>query len=257
MSKNTLEIKVGNWVPAKMIVVPAGMGLLLFFGGFFHWIWWLISIPFWLIAGYFALSYRLFSPAGVDIQNRIHALLVSHIRWDGRGKALDIGCGNGPLTIRLAQAFPAAKVIGLDYWGKNWDYSLSVCEENARRCSVADRVTFQQGSAASLPFADGEFDLVVSNLVFHEVQEIKNKRDLVHEALRILKPGGIFVLQDLFLIKEYYGEPDDLVAELRQAEVAEVEFVRTCDETFIPRMLKLPFMVGTIALLKGRKINRY
>lgn len=251
--KNETEKQVGNWVPVKMIAVPAVLGLLLLVGGFFHWIWWLISIPFWLIAGYFTLSYRLFSPAGADIQNRIHALLVSHIRWDGRGKALDIGCGNGPLTIRLAQAFPAAHVTGMDYWGNNWDYSLSVCEENARRCGVADRVAFQQGSAASLPFADGEFDLVVSNLVFHEVPEIQNKRDLVREALRVLKPGGFFVLQDLFLLKAYYGDPNDMAAELRLHGYTDVEFIRTCDEKFIPRLLKLPFMVGTIALLKGRK----
>lgn len=254
MSGNFQELKVGNWVPVKMIVVPVVMGLILLVCGFYYWAFWLISILFWLIAGYFALAYRLFSPAGGDIQNRIHALLVSHILWDGRGKALDIGCGNGPLTIRVAQAFPAARVTGLDYWGKNWDYSLSVCEENARRCEVADRVTFQQGSAASLPFADGEFDLVVSNLVFHEVQEVKNKRDLVREALRVLKPGGVFVLQDLFLLKAYYGDSDAFTAELRLHGYIDVDFIRTCNEYFIPRLLKLPFMLGTIALLKGHKV---
>lgn len=47
------------------------------------------------------------------------------------GVILDIGSGNGVLAVKVAQQNRAAKVIGMDYWGKDWEYSKSVCDENA------------------------------------------------------------------------------------------------------------------------------
>jgi ubiquinone/menaquinone biosynthesis C-methylase UbiE len=38
-----------------------------------------------------------------------------------------------------------------------------------------------------LPFADEHFDAVVSNFVFHEVKDVKDKRAVIKEALRVLK----------------------------------------------------------------------
>jgi len=35
--------------------------------------------------------------------------------------------------------------------------------------------------------------------------------------------------------------------------VREVKFIRSCDAPFIPTMVKLPFMIGTLAILRGRK----
>ena len=55
-------------------------------------------------------------------------------------------------------------------------------------------MTFQKASASKLPFADESFDVVVSNLTFHEVKDVKDKREVVREALRVVKKGGIFVL---------------------------------------------------------------
>jgi len=53
-------------------------------------------------------------------------------------------------------------------------------------------------------------------------------------ALRVLKPGGTFVLQDLFLLRSIYGTPEELVNTVRGWDVSEVSFIRTCDEAFIP-----------------------
>jgi hypothetical protein len=61
------------------------------------------------------------------------------------------------------------------------------------------------------------------------------------------------VLQDLFLIKAYYGKLDELIKAVRGWGIQEVEFIRTCDEPFIPKLVKLPFMVGTLGLIKGIK----
>jgi len=243
----------GNWVPTKLIYATGLIGLLS--GGVsLLWPGALVVAAFFLSwAAYFTYARYRFSPRGADLQNRIRDLLLQHFDWDGVGQALDIGCGNGPLTIRLAQEHLRASITGVDYWGGAWQYSMQVCTKNARLEGVADRVTFCRASAASLPFEDGFFDAAVSNLVFHEVRNSKDKRDLLKEALRVVKKGGTFAFQDLFLLKAVYGDIDDLLETMRSWGVEHVEFVNTSRSDFIPAALKLPFMVGTIGILHGTK----
>ncbi len=253
-SGENLKIDFGNWVPVKMIVIPAVLGLLCLGAGIWiHWLFFIGTAFFGVIAGYFAAARHVFSVGGTNLKDRIQDLVVDHIEWDGKGKVLDIGCGNAPLTIKVAQHYPQAEIIGLDYWGKGWDYSEQMCRQNAQLSGVNGRVSFRQGSATALPFDDASFDVVLSNLTFHEVKDAADKRDSIREALRVLKPGGVFVLQDLFLLRPYYGTPQELVETVRSWGMSKVEFIRTCDEPFIPRFVKLPFMVGTLALLRGVK----
>jgi ubiquinone/menaquinone biosynthesis C-methylase UbiE len=202
---------------------------------------------------YFAYGRYQFSPRAGNIQAQVQELVLSRLDWDGGGQALDIGCGNAPLTIKVALKFPYAHVTGIDYWGGMWEYSKSVCERNAESEGVADRVTFQKASASALPFEDESFDAAVSNLVFHEVRDTQDKREVIREALRVVKKGGKFAFQDLFLIKRVYGETDDLIAAIQSWGIRKVEFIKTGDAAFIPTALKLPFMVGAIGILAGEK----
>jgi SAM-dependent methyltransferase len=185
--------------------------------------------------------------------HHIWAILLARLGWDGRCQALDIGCGSGALSIRLAKMFPGANVTGVDSWGAQWEYSKVLCEHNASLEGVGERMTFQRASASSLPFPDESFDVVVSNLVFHEVRDAPDKKALVREALRVVRKGGRFALQDLFLMKQVYGNVDDLLRTIRGWGVTKVEFVETRKAPFIPRVLKLPFMVGTLGLIVGEK----
>ncbi len=243
----------GNWVPVKMIIGPGVLGMACLLLGALHWAFFIPAILFLGIAAYFGISWYLFSAKGGKVQDRVQDLVLNHIDWSGKGRVLDIGCGNGPLALKIARSFPDAEVVGLDYWGKNWDYSMQVCQENARIAEVPNRVSFKRGSASALPFEDASFDLVVSNLTFHEVADVADKRKCIQEALRVLKPGGTFVLQDLFLLHSIYGTPAELVKIVFGWGAREVEFIRTCDEAFIPALVKLPFMVGTMAILRGKK----
>ena len=104
-----------------------------------------------------------------------------------------------------------------------------------------------------MPFDDNRFDVVVSNLVFHEVGSVKDKKELIREAMRVVKVNGSFVFQDLFLWKHIYGEPNELIKAVYSWGVQKVEFINTSESTFIPKVLKLPFMVGTIGMMAGKK----
>lgn len=243
----------GNWVSAKLIYVPGAIFLLLGGVSFVLPVLAVIPVAFFLCSLYFAYARYRFSPRGGNIQARIQNLVLDYLGWDGEGKAIDIGCGNAPLTIRIAKKYPNAEVTGVDYWGGKWEYSKSVCETNAEIEGVAERVVFQKASASALPFNDETFDVAISNLVFHEVSDVRDKRDVIKEALRVVRKGGRFVFQDLFLWKSVYGEVDDLLETIRSWGVERVELVDTSDSEFIPKALKLPFMVGTMGILHGRK----
>jgi SAM-dependent methyltransferase len=243
----------GNWVSKKFIYIPGAISLLFWVISFALTAFVVVAVVFLLVALYFAYARYRFSPAGGDVQTQIQELVLQHLDWNGKGKGLDIGCGNGPLMIKLAQKYAEARITGIDYWGKQWEYSKSVCERNAKIEGVAERVVFQKASASALPFDDGAFDVAVSNLVFHEVSGVKDKKNVIKEALRVVKKGGSFAFQDLFLWNRVDGEVCDLLQTTRSWGIERVDFASTRDSEFTPKGLRLPFMVGTIGILHGSK----
>jgi len=263
MTKSKVPVpEYGNWVSKKMIYhigIISFCLLILTMISLFHFILIftvliVVLLLFFLLSFiYFCYAHHAFSERGGNIQNRIHDLIFEYIEFDGTGKIIDIGCGNGGLTIRLAKKYPNSNLFGIDYWGGMWGYSEKSCIENAKVESVDKQIVFKQASASSLPYNENTFDLAISNFVFHEVNDTKNKKDLIKEALRVLKPGGNFVFQDLFLSNFYYGNIDDLVNEIKSWGVKDARFVNTSKSTFIPKALRLPFMIGKIGIICGEK----
>jgi ubiquinone/menaquinone biosynthesis C-methylase UbiE len=180
-------------------------------------------------------------------------LIAGKLTEDMKGAALDIGTGNGILAIRLAQRYPAVQVVGMDYWGTNWEYSKSVCEENARLLKVAERVSFLKGDASSLEFPKDSFDAVVSNLTFHEVKSVLQKRELVMEALRVLKPGGKFAFVDYFYEKKYYGETSGYQIFLWNLELSKMDFRPLGEVLEFQKILRHPRALGKVGIIYGVK----
>ena len=251
-SSNT-RVDYGNWVSNKLLYTISVLALVFLALSFWKTGFLFLAAFFVLALVYFLYARNKFSPQGGDLQNRIRNLVLENLDWDGYGSALDIGCGNGPLVIRLAKKYSHARITGIDYWGEAWDYSQGECERNAEIEGVSDQVLFEKASASNLPYEDERFDAVVSNFVFHEVADTKDKTQLIKEALRVLKKDGAFSFQDLFLAKKIYGETDELISMLQSWGCESVELVKTNDQEFIPGALKLPFMVGEIGILCGRK----
>jgi SAM-dependent methyltransferase len=95
------------------------------------------------------------------------------------GTAIDIGCGTGVVPILLAQAFPAARVSGLDFD----PLSIELARANAQRAGVDAQVSFLCQSATDLaPPGDG-FDFICSFDCLHDVGEPERVLRRMREAL--------------------------------------------------------------------------
>jgi SAM-dependent methyltransferase len=103
------------------------------------------------------------------------------LEWLGAAageQILDLGCGDGQLTQRIAAT--GASVAGVD---------LSAEMLGAARSRGIDA---REGSAESLPFAERSFDAVFSNAVLHW---IRDQDAMMAEVHRVLKQGGRFVAE--------------------------------------------------------------
>jgi len=189
------------------------------------------------------------------MQTKIYNLIIESLGRPARDKVLDIGTGNGVLAVKLAQRFQDACVTGMDYWGNDWEYAKAVCDENARSAGVSERVSFVKGDAAALEFADDEFDAIVSNLTFHEVKSVAQKSEVVKEALRVLKPGGVFAFVDYFYESRYYGQLSDFEARLAELGLSKLTLVPIDQKLKFPALLRHPKALGRVGILYGQKVN--
>lgn len=121
---------------------------------------------------------------------------------DAPRRALDVGTGTGGGALAIAARFPAAEIVGVDFSDR------MVAQANSKLLpSLATRVSFRCADAASLPFGDGEFDLVAHN----------NTIPFFDEIARVVRPGGYA----LFAFSSggetpIYVPPDRLRAELER-----------------------------------------
>jgi len=113
-------------------------------------------------------------------------------RFDGfrPGKMLDIGCSAGAASAAYAYEWPDTQVHAIDIGAGMLRYA------HARAESLGVAVHFHQMDASDMRFPDNSFDLVVSHNMLHEIGEEK-RRAMFREALRVVRPGGIVLHQDV------------------------------------------------------------
>lgn len=109
-------------------------------------------------------------------------------------RVLDLGSGAGTDSLIAAQMVgPEGSVTGIDMTTEMLEKARAAAAELG-----ADNVTFVEGEVERLPFADGSFDVVISNGV---IDLVPDKDAVFSEIHRVLRPGGRIQIADVTIQK--------------------------------------------------------
>jgi ubiquinone/menaquinone biosynthesis C-methylase UbiE len=123
-----------------------------------------------------------------------------------RSKLLDVAPGMGTQDIYLLKNFSPQSIDGVDVTWKHVEHGL----RRAREAGAEDRVRFHHGTAIQLPFPDENFTHILS---IEGPEHFDTREKFLHEAHRVLQPGGVIAMAD-FIVKNQPRNPlEKLVAE--------------------------------------------
>jgi arsenite methyltransferase len=127
-------------------------------------------------------------------------LLLKHLPLCRHATVLDVGCGTGFPMLELAGRLGSTcRVHGIDPWA-------AALQRASRKAQVRQvrNVSLWQGDAAALPFPDGQFDLVVSNL---GINNFSDPEAVLRECRRVSRPAARLALTTNLQghMEEFYG----------------------------------------------------
>lgn len=123
-----------------------------------------------------------------DIMRRQSIVPLRELQSEQRTplRILDLGCGTGRTLGQIHRALPDAKLVGLD---------LSPFYIESARRDLPGAIELRTGNAEALDLPSSSFDAIVSVFMFHELPK-NARRKVWAEALRVLRPGGRFIIVD-------------------------------------------------------------
>jgi ubiquinone/menaquinone biosynthesis C-methylase UbiE len=130
------------------------------------------------------------NPVRVMIQRRIITWIKQVTRIPPRAAILEIGCGRGAGARLIQEEFQPARLHAFDL-----DYRMIREAKVYLPPHYAEHISFYVGDAERLPYRDGVLDAVFGFGVLHHLPDW---REGVREIARVLKPGGIYFLEEFY-----------------------------------------------------------
>ncbi|MGL4449310.1 MAG: class I SAM-dependent methyltransferase [Shewanella sp.] len=134
-------------------------------------------------------------PLRVWLQHKIEAPLLMSMLPKPMASfqhALEIGCGFGQGIEVIRAHFGAERVTAVDLDIDMVSAAKARWHQDAR---ALPGINFSVADGCQLPFATAQFDIVFNFAVFHHIPDWQVA---VAEVVRVLKPGGFFVIEDLY-----------------------------------------------------------
>ncbi len=135
------------------------------------------------------------------------AFKKTNIDKDSGISILDAGCGLGFLTYLASSYFKNAKIFALDKFSGNEirDISMEKLKKNLEILNISSRVNVIEGDLTEKLDLNEKFELVVSNLVLHNMG---NSRFKVYKNIRlVMKENSYFMNGDGFIRKNFFVDP--------------------------------------------------
>lgn len=141
-------------------------------------------------------------------------LMTSLIPSNDSTKILDLGSGYGACTREILRKYPSIK---FDFYlseksSIQLNRSISEISELIDDLKSPSKVFFEKDDIIKSNFSDNTFDIVISKMVIHEINQL-NQKNALKEIYRILKPGGKFIYWDLFLDKSVRNFFQEIIRE--------------------------------------------
>ena len=141
---------------------------------------------------------RVYDVVMVRLTRRLYRRVIADIApVISEGKVLDAGTGPGTLAREIARRQPRLQVYGIDLS----EDMIRLARAHAKREQVEERVHFDVGNVAHLPYPDHSFDLVVSTISMHHWYELEQP---LRDLYRVLRPGGRLWIYDFRLVKAHW-----------------------------------------------------
>ena len=139
------------------------------------------------VRGEFTRQAETFSASAAITDAALTQRFVTALGEAARGLVLDVACGPGILSAAIAKT--AREVVA-------FDLTPEMLKKAAQRCTDAglSNVSFREGNAAKLPFANDSFDAAVTRLSVHHFDRPSR---VMSEIFRVLRPSGCFVVADV------------------------------------------------------------
>jgi len=118
-------------------------------------------------------------------------------------RILDVGTGTAQIPLELSRRGLTVRVMAIDLAS----HMLQLALRNVLQAGQQESIKLEQVDAKDLPYADGTFDVVMSNSIVHHIPE---PLAVLREMARVLKPGGTMFVRDL-LRPDEVGTVDRLV----------------------------------------------
>lgn len=103
---------------------------------------------------------------------------------------LDLGTGTALIPIEICRLSRGCRILAVDLA----THMLALARQNIATAGLASRIQVERIDAKALPFADGQFDVVMSNSIIHHIPEPMHT---LQEAVRVCRPDGLLFFRDL------------------------------------------------------------
>ncbi len=143
----------------------------------------------------------------------IHDAVLARLDGLQPSNVLDLGCGTGQLTLRLAEQFPDANIVGADL-------SNGMLERAAARLDAEGDSSplhgFVRADAQRLPLVSGSFDIVTCTESFHWYSD---QAAAVAELSRLIRPGGRLVIASIATVTGFADDAIERASELARRPI--------------------------------------